>query len=82
MITEVSIGGNEQLANAGFVRRLRLLRRADVLLVMDPERYPTPGPWRVLPLDAAFGRDAGVGRQRLPGDAGMDGFFYARLAKA
>ena len=47
MITEVSIGGNEQLANAGFVRRLRLLRRADVLLVMDPERYPTPGPWRV-----------------------------------
>ena len=37
---------------------------------------------RVLPLDDAFGRDAGVGRQRLPGDAGMDGFFYARLAKA
>jgi len=37
---------------------------------------------RVLPLDDAFGRDAAVGRQRLPGDAGMDGFFYARLAKA
>ena len=37
---------------------------------------------RVLPLDHSFGRDAGVGRQRLPGDAGMDGFFYARLAKA
>ena len=36
----------------------------------------------VLPLEAAFGRDAGVGRQRLPGDAGMDGFFYARLRKA
>jgi 16S rRNA (cytosine967-C5)-methyltransferase len=34
------------------------------------------------PLDARFGRDTGHGRQRLPGDDGMDGFFYARLRKA
>jgi 16S rRNA (cytosine967-C5)-methyltransferase len=34
------------------------------------------------PLDAAFGRASGPGRQRLPGEGGMDGFFYARLAKA
>ena len=39
------------------------------------------------PLDARFGRpmpDAGGGhgRQRLPGEDGMDGFFYARLRKA
>ena len=34
------------------------------------------------PLDAAFGHDAGFGTQRLPGEGGMDGFFYARLRKA
>lgn len=33
------------------------------------------------PLDAAFGHDTGFGRQRLPGEDGMDGFFYARLRK-
>jgi 16S rRNA (cytosine967-C5)-methyltransferase len=42
---------------------------------------------RVEPLDSRFGRplpDApgGLGHQRLPGDDGMDGFFYARLRKA
>src|SRR4249919_1533096 len=39
------------------------------------------------PLDARFGRpmpdeSGGHGRQRLPGEDGMDGFFYARLRKA
>ncbi len=34
------------------------------------------------PLDARFGRVSGAGRQRLPGEDGMDGFFYARLGKA
>lgn len=34
------------------------------------------------PLDAGFGHDTGNGRQRLPGERGMDGFFYARLRKA
>lgn len=33
------------------------------------------------PLAADFGRASGGGRQRLPGDGGMDGFFYARLVK-
>jgi 16S rRNA (cytosine967-C5)-methyltransferase len=33
------------------------------------------------PLDARFGRDTGNGSQRLPGDEGMDGFFYARMVK-
>lgn len=32
-------------------------------------------------LDDRFGRTAGAGRQRLPGEEGMDGFFYARLRK-
>ena len=34
------------------------------------------------PLEAGFGHDTGFGAQRLPGEAGMDGFFYARLRKA
>ena len=34
------------------------------------------------PLPATFGRAWGDGRQRLPGEQGMDGFFYARLRKA
>ena len=33
------------------------------------------------PLDARFGRASGAGRQRLPGEQGMDGFFYALLCK-
>ncbi|MGY0557726.1 16S rRNA (cytosine(967)-C(5))-methyltransferase RsmB [Lysobacter sp. A421] len=34
------------------------------------------------PLDDRFGHTSGPGRQRLPGEGGMDGFFYARLRKA
>ena len=33
------------------------------------------------PLDARYGRASGAGRQRLPGEDGMDGFFYALLRK-
>lgn len=33
-------------------------------------------------LDDGFGHAAGPGRQRLPGELGADGFFYARLRKA
>lgn len=33
------------------------------------------------PLDARYGHVSGVGRQRLPGEDGMDGFFYALLVK-
>ena len=36
---------------------------------------------RLQPLDARFGRDTGHGHQRLPGEDGMDGFFYARIDK-
>lgn len=32
-------------------------------------------------LDARFGHAAGMGRQRLPGEDGADGFFYARLGR-
>ncbi len=40
----------------------------------------TPGA-ALDPLDATFGHDTGHGHQRLPGEQGMDGFFYARLRK-
>ncbi|HRN61264.1 MAG TPA: 16S rRNA (cytosine(967)-C(5))-methyltransferase RsmB [Luteimonas sp.] len=33
-------------------------------------------------LPEAFGRDTGDGRQRLPGERGMDGFFYAIVTRA
>jgi 16S rRNA (cytosine967-C5)-methyltransferase len=33
------------------------------------------------PLAPEFGRESGAGRQRLPGESDMDGFFYARLAR-
>ena len=33
------------------------------------------------PLDERFGRSSGAGRQRLPGEDGMDGFFYALVDK-
>mgnify|MGYP003583349580 CR=1 FL=1 len=36
---------------------------------------------RAEPLDDRYGRVSGAGRQRLPGDGGGDGFFYARLRK-
>lgn len=36
---------------------------------------------RVDLLDARYGHVAGPGRQRLPGEQGMDGFFYARISK-
>ncbi|MFC5579110.1 16S rRNA (cytosine(967)-C(5))-methyltransferase RsmB [Lysobacter niabensis] len=36
---------------------------------------------RAEPLDDSYGRASGAGRQRLPGELGGDGFFYARLRK-
>lgn len=36
----------------------------------------------IEPLDDGWGREDGGGRQRLPGENNMDGFFYAVLRKA
>ena len=36
---------------------------------------------RALALPDAYGHVAGAGRQRLPGEGGMDGFFYGLLEK-
>jgi len=37
---------------------------------------------RALAIEAPWGRPVGAGRQTLPGERTMDGFFYARLEKA
>lgn len=39
------------------------------------------GDARALLLPQAFGHAAGAGRQNLPGEGGMDGFYYAMLEK-
>jgi 16S rRNA (cytosine967-C5)-methyltransferase len=36
---------------------------------------------RVLPINSAWGRPTGHGRQIIPGEQGMDGFFYSILMK-
>ncbi|MBA8882695.1 16S rRNA (cytosine(967)-C(5))-methyltransferase RsmB [Dokdonella fugitiva] len=36
---------------------------------------------RAVPLDDGHGHAAGVGRQNLPGEGGMDGFYYALVEK-
>ena len=49
-------------------------RQVDAFVARTPDA-------RAEPLDENLGHPAGAGRQRLPGEHGMDGFFYARLAK-
>ena len=54
-------------------------RQIDAFLARTPDAGAEP-------LDDRFGREVpfenrGAGRQRLPGEDGMDGFFYARLRK-
>jgi len=49
--------------------------QVDAFLARTPEAVAAP-------LDAQFGHLSGAGRQRFPGEDGMDGFFYARLHKS
>lgn len=49
-------------------------RQVDAFLARMPDA-------RAELLDARFGHASGAGRQCLPGEAGRDGFFYARLQK-
>ena len=50
-------------------------RQIDAFLARTPDA-------RALPLPAFCGRRSGAGGQRLPGEDGGDGFFYAVLAKS
>ena len=36
---------------------------------------------RAVPVPVRFGHAVGIGRQNLPGENGMDGFYYAMLEK-
>lgn len=49
-------------------------RQVEAFLARTPEAAR-------IPLDARFGTDTSAGHQRLPGEDGMDGFFYARLRR-
>ncbi len=49
-------------------------RQVDAFLARTPDAV-------ALALDPRHGRAAGAGRQRFPGEDGMDGFFYALLEK-
>jgi len=49
-------------------------RQVDAFLARTPQA-------RALPLGPRHGRESGAGRQRLPGEEGMDGFFYALLGR-
>jgi 16S rRNA (cytosine967-C5)-methyltransferase len=50
-------------------------RQVEAFLAEYPDAYQQP-------IDAAWGHAQTVGRQILPGEQGMDGFYYALLGKA
>ncbi|MEG2802960.1 16S rRNA (cytosine(967)-C(5))-methyltransferase RsmB [Stenotrophomonas sp.] len=66
-------GGTLLYATCSILREENQFQVEDFL-----QRTPRAG---FLPLDERFGHDSWAGRQRLPGEAGADGFFYARLLK-
>lgn len=56
-----------------------LLRAENEAVVED--LLAAHGDARTVPLPEEFGHAAGAGRQNLPGEGGMDGFYYAVLEK-
>ena len=71
--TTLAPGGVLVYATCSILRRENA-DQIDAFLARTPDASAEP-------LDATFGHAAGAGRQRLPGEDGMDGFFYARLRK-
>lgn len=72
--TTVAPGGVLLYATCSVLRRENALQ-AEAFLARHADA-------RVLPLEDGFGQVDGPGRQRLPGERGMDGFYYARFGKA
>lgn len=66
-------GGVLVYATCSILRRENA-EQVDAFLARTPDAVSEP-------LPDAFGHADGPGRQRLPGEGGMDGFFYARLRK-
>lgn len=82
--------GQIELLSAAF----RVLKKGGKLLyvtcsVLPAENHRVIAQWLydqtavyVEKLEAPWGRDVGFGRQMLPGEGDMDGFFYSRLRSA
>ena len=66
-------GGVLVYATCSILRRENAAQ-VDAFLARTPDAVSEP-------LPDAFGHADGPGRQRLPGEGGMDGFFYARLRR-
>ena len=71
--TTLAPGGVLVYATCSILRRENA-DQIDAFLARTPDASAEP-------LAVTFGHAAGAGRQRLPGEDGMDGFFYARLRK-
>ena len=71
--TTLAPGGVLVYATCSILRRENA-DQIDAFLARTPDASAEP-------LAETFGHAAGAGRQRLPGEDGMDGFFYARLRK-
>ena len=66
-------GGTLVYATCSILRQENA-RQVEAFLARTPDAAAEP-------LDQRFGRVDGPGRQRLPGEDGMDGFFVARLRR-
>lgn len=71
--TVLAPGGVLVYATCSILRRENA-EQIDAFLARAPDAVAEP-------LAETFGHEAGAGRQRLPGEDGMDGFFYARIRK-
>ena len=71
--TTLAPGGVLVYATCSILRRENA-GQIDAFLARTPDASAEP-------LAETFGHAAGAGRQRLPGEDGMNGFFYARLRK-
>ena len=74
LATVLAPGGVLLYATCSILRRENAAQ-VEAFLARHPD-------FTLAPLDRRFGHDTGAGHQRLPGEGGMDGFFYARLVRA
>ncbi len=71
--TTLKPGGRLLYATCSIIREENA-ERIDAFLARTPDAQP-------MSLDDRYGHRSGAGRQRLPGEQQMDGFFYALLNK-
>ncbi|MEO5596607.1 MAG: 16S rRNA (cytosine(967)-C(5))-methyltransferase RsmB [Lysobacteraceae bacterium] len=71
--TTLKPGGRLLYATCSILREENA-ERVDAFLARTPDAQP-------MSLDDRYGHQSGAGRQRLPGEQQMDGFFYALLSR-